>query len=502
MTNNIFAQAANNSASMTFTENGHPVASTTGDKLLDLYGQVGALRHQDEDRIRKLFDNAIQEDKLLAAKIMFYARDARGGTGERWLFRRLLRYAADKYPEMVRPNLRLVAEYGRWDDLYCLVETSLEDEMFEVIGHQLSMDVSAAMRDEPVSLLAKWLPSCNASSKDTQELGRLTCKKLGIKESLYRKTLSKLRARIKIVEAQMSANKWQDIQYDKIPSRAGMIYRKAFDRHDSERYADYISSVMKGEKKINAKMNTPQDLVHACYGHPEDPTIEAMWKNLPDYVNSEENVLCMVDVSGSMYGRPIEVSTGLGMYFAQHNKGAFHNLFLTFESSPRFCSLDDNLSFHDNLSNVFRAPWGGSTNLNLACESMLQFAVQNKVPQKDMPTRLLIISDMEIDEAAGIGHYGWRSNLSSSEALHINELKQMYAEHGYSVPQVIYWNVDSRDNHFHTKSDIPGTMLASGSSPAVFEAVMAMKDLEVTPYSAMLEVLNSERYAPITVSRA
>ena len=307
----------------------------------------------------------------------------------------------------------------------------------------------------------------------------------------------------------MSAQKWDKIDYETVPSKAGLIYRDAFRKHDEERYNNYIRSVEKGEKKINASMNTPQDLVHAySMGwdmKPEDPTIEAMWKNLPDYIHLDENVLVMADVSGSMTGKPMEVSVGLAMYFAQRNTGAFHNLFMTFESEPHFFELKEGLSFHDNLKRAYHAPWGGSTDLNRACEAMLEMAVRKHVPEKDMPTRLVIVSDMEINEASG--HYGvrWVDSLRRyiedkkdfSDILHVDELREMYERAGYKMPQVIYWNVESRDNHFQTRSDVPGTMLASGSSPRVFEAVMAMKDYQATPYDAMLEVLNGERYKEV-----
>ena len=293
-----------------------------------------------------------------------------------------------------------------------------------------------------------------------------------------------------------------------------MIYRKAFKKHDEARYNEYIKSVEKGEKKINTAMNTPQDIVHAYmeegrFGFSirpkkeEDTTLEVMWKNLPDFVKSDENVLCMVDTSGSMHGRPIEVSLGLGMYFAQKNSGAFHNLFMTFETSPRFFTMQENVSFLDNLKAAFNAPWGGSTDLNLAMKRILDFARANGVPQKDMPTRLIIISDMEIDEATT--EYSSRRIWCALEdvllrnTLAIDEYKKMYADAGYSMPQVIFWNVDSRHNHFHTREDEHGVMLASGSSPRVFEAVMEMKNLDITPYDAMLEVLNGERYSKVVI---
>ncbi len=504
MMNNVFANAARTVANMTTTENGHAAASTTGSALLDLYGQVGALRGQDEKRICQLLDAAVAEDRLLARKIIFYARDCRGGTGEREVFRTLLKHMATKYPgDALMCDIHLIPEFGRWDDLYCLVGTPLESQMWDEINRQLLKDEIALAKGKPVSLLGKWLKSCNASSKETRRLGRMTAEQLGYSEKEYRTLLSRLRERIRVVECQMSAQKWDKIDYETVPSKAGLIYRDAFRKHDEERYKAYISSVEKGEKKINASMNTPQDLVHA-YGvggwdmKAEDPTIEAMWKNLPDYIHSDENVLIMADVSGSMTGRPMEVSVGLALYFAQRNTGAFHNLFMTFESEPHFFELREYLSFHDNLERAYNAPWGGSTDLNRACEAMLEMAVRKQVPEKDMPTRLVIVSDMEINLATThYGLYGRRSRGDFSDILHVDELRELYERAGYKMPQVIYWNVESRDNHFQTRSDVPGTMLASGSSPRVFEAVMAMQDYQATPYDAMLEVLNGERYKEV-----
>ena len=518
--NNIFANAFRNVSNLTETENGHAAASTTNSAVLDLYGQIGAIRDRDESDILDLFKKAIREDKLLAAKTMFYGRDCRGGTGERKVFRTMIKWAADNKPDILQKNLKLIPEFGRWDDLYALVDTKLEDEMWKVMEVQILDDIFNMNNHKPISLLAKWMKSINASSEETKRLGKLTCKKLNFtNEKWYRKTLSEMRTYIDIVEKKMSAGEWSEIDYEKVPSKAGLIYRKAFKKHDETRYAEYISSVEKDEKKINVAMNTPQDLAHAYFGNnlhgfgwmePElDPTIEAMWKNQPAYIHSDENVICMVDTSGSMYGRPIEVSTGLGMYFAQKNRGAFHNLFMTFESEPHFVSLVEGDSFLDNLKRTFNADWGGSTDLNKACETLLLFAKDNNVPQSDMPTRLIIISDMEIDAATGnyryarARYFGFgfyeEHTTTRSDILQIDELRMMYEQAGYKMPQVIYWNVESRHNHFQTRSDIPGTMLASGSSPKVFEAVMAMKDYEATPYDAMLEVLNGERYSAVQV---
>lgn len=491
---NTFTSAARN---YTTTENGHVAVKSTGSAVLDLYGQIGALRGMDFDtRVRPLIDRALAEDPLLTMKTIFYGRDARGGTGERQLFRDIIAYLANKCPWYLSKNIPLIPYYGRWDDLYALVGTPTELEAVKAIVEQCNADMEALRAGKPVSLLGKWLKSCNTSSAESRKLGQWTRERLHLTERGYRKALSALREKIRIVERDMSANKWDNINYETLPSRAGMIYRCAFNRHDGERYAEYLKNVSAGKAKMHAAMNTPQDIIHAYLEtNGIDDTLELMWKNLPDYVNTDENIMVMADVSGSMWGRPMEVSVGLAVYFAQHNKGAFHNLFMTFESNPRFITLNDKVSLLRNLKETCNAPWGGSTDLNKACRAMLEFAIANEVPDEDMPRRLIIISDMEIDQATG--HYN--AGRYVPQDLHIAELTRMYREAGYTMPQVIYWNVEARDNHFQTKSDKKGVMLASGSSPAIFEAIIAMKDMEVTLYNAMLEVLNGERYAAITI---
>ena len=469
------------------TENGHAAVSTTGHAVLDLYGQVGGLRNADRSRVFALIDAAMAENPLLTMKTIFYARDARQGVGERELFRDMIRYVAKKHPEYVTKNVELFGEYGRFDDLYCLVNTKAEDAVFSYIAKTITNDLVNYKAGKPISLMAKWLKSVNTTSEDSNHLGRLTASALHLTEKKYRKMLSMLRERIRVVEQKMSANEWEDINYEFVPSKAGLIYRNAFRKHDEVRYNAYIEAVRKGEKKINAKANTPQDLVHLYMNHGKaDDTIEVMWKNLPDFVKTDENILCMADVSGSMYGRPLEVSIGLSIYFAQRNRGAFHNLFMTFSQSPSFIKLKDGVSLRECVRQTMDAPWGMNTDLNQACTKILVHALENKVPQRDMPRRLIIISDMEIDR-------------SGSNQLHSDEMRTAFELNGYIMPQIIYWNVSSRNNHFQTRCDTPGVMLASGSSPAVFEALLEMKDYEETPLSSMLNVLNSERYEPIRI---
>ena len=313
--------------------------NTTGDACLDLFSTVGALREAEDARVEALFAEAYRENPLFATKIVFYARDIREGLGERNTFRRLLRYMAEKHPEALADNLDLVGVYGRYDDLYCLIGTPLEDAMWAAMKKQFQEDISNLHEGNAVSLLAKWIKTADASSENTRKLGILTAQKLGYPVYNFKRIVRSLRKQIGVVEALMSANRWEEIRYSAVPSRAMMIYRNAFRRHDGERFQAYIDNAAAGKEKINAAALYPYDIVEKFLYRREQgegaQVLEAQWSQLPDYVEEGTNAIVMADVSGSMMGRPMATSIGLGIYFAERNKGAYHNMFMTF--SRRWC---------------------------------------------------------------------------------------------------------------------------------------------------------------------
>ena len=282
-----------NDDNIAYTENGALAFATTKSAVLDFFSNGGALRDRDESSIIAVFERAYSENPLLATKALFYFRDIRGGQGERRTFRILINHLADKHPEAVAPNLALLAEYGRWDDLYALVDTSLEDNIWPLIDVQLAEDKTA----KKPSLLAKWLASENASSAKTKRYARKTRTALNMSPRQYRKTLSAIRQKIGLVEQRISQNEWTGIEYDKIPSKAGLQYRKAFYRHDAERYAHFLEQVKTGEKKINAGTLYPYEIVEKTgasgwaphtVGAQETATLDAMWNALPDYFDGNE----------------------------------------------------------------------------------------------------------------------------------------------------------------------------------------------------------------------
>ncbi len=468
------------------TENGAWAKSTTGSYLLDFFSMIGAARRRREDEITHMFDMAFEEDPLGAMKCLFYTRDIRGGLGERKVFRILLEHIANTYPEFIKVNLELIPEYGRWDDLYSLMPTPLEEDMCRLIRSQLDKDIQNMKDGKPISLLSKWLKKADSKNVETKMLGIYTAAKLGFTVYDYKRISNKLRRYLKVVEQTMSERRWGDIEYPSVPSKAMMNYRGAFYRHDEERFKTYLDDVASGKKKINAGTLYPYDIIEKIlYRNEDNKVLEIQWENLPNYVN-DLNALVMADVSGSMYGRPMATSIGLALYFAERNVGAYHNLFMTFSSEPQVVEVKGK-TITDKVRHIAQADWGMSTDLSKAFMKILKIAVENKCTQEEMPKALIIISDMEID----------RCTDTNERELFYDTMSKKFEEAGYCMPNVIFWNVDSRHNTFLADGKAKGVQLLSGSSVHTFRNLV--DSFDKTPVEMMYEVLNSERYECVRV---
>lgn len=480
-----FANAMKQENKFTRTENGAVALNTTSDARLDLFGTIGSLRDADENRITTLFSEAYTQDKLFATKIVFYARDIRCGLGERKTFRTIIRYMAEHHPEALRPNLDLIGVFGRYDDLYELVGTPLEDDMWETMKNQFEEDLKNLNEGKAISLLAKWIKTADASSPETRKLGILTAQRLDYPVYNFKRIVRSMRKQIGVVESLMSAGKWTEIKYPEVPSRAMMIYRRAFAKHDPDGFSEFINKADKGEVKINVSTLYPYDIVEKIlYGRENNKVLEAQWKALPDYVEQGTNALIMADVSGSMCGRPMATSIGLAIYFAERNTGAYHNLFMTFSSNPQIVTLKGE-TLYQKIKNAENADWGGNTNLKAAFEKVLDIAEKNNVSQEEMPKAIVVISDMEIDYC---GDKNWSF---------YDKMEKKFQKAGYVIPNVIFWNVYSRHDLFHTDATRKGVQLASGQSVTVFKQVL--QNLGYNPIEAMENTINSERYDCITV---
>ena len=487
-----FAEAAKMNAAFTRTENGAVALNTTGDARLDFFGTVGSLRTAEKERITRLFSEAWRADPLFATKIAFYARDVRGGLGERQTFRTILQYMAEYHPEALRLNLDLIGVYGRYDDLYCLIGTSLENEMWVALKKQFEEDRQNLQAGNAISLLAKWIKTADASSENTRKLGILTAQKLGYSVYEFKRLVRAMRKQIGIVEALMSAGRWDEIRYSAVPSRAMMIYRNAFQRHDADRYGQFIQKAVSGEEKIHSATLYPYDIVEKVLALDwrgrritEDETLEAQWRQLPDYVEAGTNALVIADTSGSMHGRPLATSVGLAVYFAERNTGPYHNMFMSFSGSSRIQMLKGE-TLSQKIGSINMNDWENNTNLQAAFMRVLKIAVQNHIPAEEMPKSLVVISDMEIDYC---GDRNW---------TFYEKMARRFTDHGYQIPNIIFWNVASRHDVFHADKSRTGVQLVSGQSAAMFRQVMQC--VGMNPVEAMEKIINSERYAAIAVA--
>ena len=484
----------------TFTENGARSLKSTQSDCLDLFATIGAIRYACDTEIENRFIRAFAEDKDTAMKLLFFARDIRGGLGERRVFRVILNYLARNAPETVRRNLEHIADYGRYDDLLVLFDTPVEEDMLQLIKEQFEKDISRAARGEEISLLGKWLPSVNASNAQTVMYAKRIARALGMDDKTYRKALSQLRASIRIIENNLRQRDYT-FDYEKQPSKAMFKYRKAFIRNDGKRYNEYIESVSEGKAELNASTLAPYELVKPCLNsgwfvgskirdmsEEESKTLNATWESLPDF-GCEGNALAVVDTSGSMYcsndALPAAVALSLGIYFAQHNKGAFANHFIEFSTEPQLIELKGD-TFVEKLQYAASFSKVADTDIEAVFELILSAAVSNNLPQSELPEKLVIISDMEFNVCA-----------RNAEKTNFDNAKERFEAAGYKLPEIVFWNVASRNRQQPVSRNEQGVCLVSGCTPRLFSLVLDGNLVAQTPYEFMMEVLGAERYGKI-----
>lgn len=476
----------------TYTENGAVTNESTGSDCLDLFATIGAIRRESDAEIEARFVRAYTENKDIATKILFFARDIRGGLGERRVFRVILKWLAINEEETVKKNLSFVAEFGRYDDLLVLMGTPCEKEMLSLLKAQFDVDIKAMEDEKEVSLLAKWLPSVNTSNLETVKIAKKIAKFFGLSDASYRKTLSKLRAYIKIIENNLREKDYS-FDYEKQPSKAMFKYRKAFIRNDNKRYSDFLNKVEKGEAKLNASTLAPYEIVEPLIQDSylkkltkkEQASLNATWNSLPDF-STDENALAVIDTSGSMYctGKPLaaSVALSLGIYFAERNNGLFKDYFIEFSSRPKLIKLKGE-TFADKLRYISSFNEVANTNIEAVFKLILNAAIKNKVQQSELPSRLYLISDMEFDQV-----------VENAEFTNFQNAKKMFEENGYKLPDIVFWNVASRNRGQPVTKNDNGVVLVSGCTPRLFSMVVSG---ETNPYVFMMEVINSERYAKI-----
>lgn len=499
---NTFLDSLKRETNYTLTENGGVAHKSTLDAVYDMFALGGAYRSRTDEDCILLFKNAFEENQELALKCLFYLRDIRGGQGERRFFRVCFKWLAKEYPEIALRNLINIPEFGRWDDLYSVVysHNDVAIEAFKFMKNQLELDKKslAAGDTEGVSLLAKWLKSENASSVETKKLATATRKALHLSHKEYRKILSALRSRINIVEKLMSEGKWEEIQYAKLPSKAGLIYRNAFARRDAERYNEFINNK---ETKVNAATLYPYEIVkkvtdtldywrYADLEETEREVLNKCWNNQKDYLKGKPcKMMCVVDTSGSMdssYGtsvKPIDVAISLGMYCAERIGEPFKNCFISFSSRPQLIEIDKmGIDFCSRVKNIYQTNLCSNTDIEAVFKLLKNTILETG--QKDILDTIVIISDMQIDKMSY-----WRDEERVKSEMERIRIK--WEQDGLKMPHLIYWCVDAKKD---TILDLgPNVTCCSGCSPIIFKQVLTGK----TGIELCLEILNSKRYESI-----
>lgn len=476
------------------TENGAVAHKSTMNAVLDLFAMGGAYRNRTDAEVEALFGDAYRQNKDLALKCLFYLRDVRGGgQGERRFFRVAYKWLIRNDINTASMNAVRIPEFGRWDDLIDICfDTKLEGRMMTIVYNQLESDNNS---DYP-SLLAKWMPSENASNAVTKARAKRFIREFDWTPRVYRKTLSKLRERINVLETIMSGKEWDEIDFSAIPSVAGMKYRHCFSTREElrDRYAEFMGNK---KTKVNASVLNPVDIAEKCiafdnkysyrYGYKtpdktEIDTLQKYWDNLKDYYQGrEENAIAVVDVSGSMWGTPLAAAVGMGAYIADKSKGRFANHFITFSVNPQLVEFNGS-NIVEKICRCIRADWGYNTNIERVMDLLLDTALKHRTPQSEMPARLYIFSDMEFDK--GLGGFG---NREDYETL-FEQIERKWAAAGYKMPKITFWNLNAKQNNIPAIGD--NFNYISGFSMSQMESVMAGKNA----VDLMLDVLLKDRY--------
>lgn len=491
------------------TENGAVGFRTTGKKILDINFSITSLRNRNEREIIDKFMDAFYEDKILAMKWLFYLRD-REAIGERRTFRVCLKWLAENHPEVTKAVIELVPFFGRWDDIFVLLDTELKNNVISIIKNQLATDVENMSNNKPASLLAKWMPSITTSSVKTKKLAGIIRKKLGMTEKEYRKTLSRLRKYLDVVEVKMSAKEWENINYSTVPSRANLIYNSAFLKNDEERRRKYLAALQHEDKnvKINASVLFPHDIVHkytdGCYRvqKPLDTTLEELWKALPDYVQGAENTICVADGSGSMTSKVgntkvscLDVANALAIYFSERSLGQFKDNYITFSQNPQLVDFSKVKTLREKIEIATKHNEVANTNIEAVFGLILRTAIKKNMKQEELPQNILILSDCEFDFCVTTNATaGSCWEVSRPNQTLFTTFEKEYEQHGYKIPRLIFWNICSRTGTIPVKENDLGVALVSGFSPAIVKMVLSNS---TDPFECLLEQLNTERYAVV-----
>lgn len=495
----------------TLSENGCLMYKTSGKELLDFNFNITSMRSWNWNYIERDFSKVFYENPYIAVKFWFYCMDVREGLAERNISKGIMHWMVENHPEIVEKIFKYIPNYNRWDTLILLADPQFNDneelrlKVVEWIKTTFIHDYICMRSGDSISLLAKWMPSENASSKETKRMARQLMQDINIRPKDYRKMLSKLREKLRVVERDMSAKNWSNINYESVPSKANLNYANAFYRHDTERRQKYLDSLIKGKSKINSKVLAPYEICHSyggSYGYgvkPYDEALEQMWKALPQYQLND--VLVIRDGSGSMTDRVsgevscLDVATSIAIYAAEHNSKNWYNKFITFSSNPKFVDMSHCNSLRDKILYCSTFSECSNTDIYKTMKLILNTAVSKGYKQSQLPKTILIVSDMQFD--AYEAPFWTRRSINEHGSFNYDKtlfetIQNEYKKFRYRLPKIVFWNVDSRGNKtIPIQQNDYGLTLVSGFSANIFQMILRE---ELDPYKQLLSILNSKRY--------
>ena len=451
------------------TMNGAVAYNYCGNNIVELFYNIGAARN--DSAIIEKFAKAFGENKTLAARVLFWARDVREGAGERDTFRKIMLFLEQSNPTVCQYLIPFIAEYGRFDDLLIFKTDTCKYTSYT--------EIQKALKNNN-SLAAKWCPRKGEIAVELRKFLKMSPKQ-------YRKTLVNLTS---VVEQDMCAGNWDNIDYNKLPSIAAKKYTNAFNKHSGIKYGEYIQSLINGTGKVNAAAIFPHDVIKGLSNGNVELSV-AQWNSLPNFLGNDK-ILPMIDVSGSMSERIsntlscMDISISLGLYIADKQSGPFKDLFLTFSEKCKIEKLTGDIA--NKVAQLHAADWGQNTNFELAYKEILKVAIQNNVDNSDMPKYLLVLSDMQFDDADC-------ENVEDKTMFEL--LGAEFKKYGYDVPKIIFWNLNSSYRNTPVKSTDENVVLISGFSSSIMKHVLKCE--KFSPNDLVLEVLESPRYNVINV---
>lgn len=462
-----FAAAVIQDTATGVTANGMPTNLTTNNPVLELFALIGSSRGKD---LSEIFTRAFHSDPMLTVKTLFWARDARGGAGERETFRALFNKLCELDFKLAIRLLSFFPQYGRWDDLLAITHP---------VVLQVALGYYADELHKGDVLAAKWCPRQGPIANQLR-------KRLGMKTPKEFRQFVVNQCRT--VEQHMCARQWHNIHYEHVPSLASARYQKAFAKNDTARYNQWKEELKTGETRVNSTTLFPYDVLRSMRNG-DTEVAQAQWEALPNLLG-DSLILPMVDTSGSMScsvgGKArlscLDVALSLGLYVADKQQGAFKDLVLTFSGESRIERLSGSLT--QKLRQITSLHWGMNTSIERAFREILRVAVLGNVPREEMPQVLLVLSDQEFDAASDGSRMAW------------SLAQEMFERHGYAVPKIVWWNLNARAGNFPVQSHSTGAALVSGFSPSILKSILKCEDFN--PLKVMLETLNQKRYALIT----